>query len=91
MQQGEQDKKHEMTQGKSRKMLGVAGKIIPLEILERTNEVKKIGEADKIIREEKKAPTCWKRVEMLEMMAWYCVPTIYIIFSVTYFTIHCMF
>ena len=71
-------------------------KIIPLEIIDRTKEVKimKIGEEEnmKIKKKKKNASTYKTRVMLLEMIAWYFVPVIYIIFSVTYFTIYyCMF
>ena len=83
-----------MAQRTNRKV--VDRKIIPLEIIDRTKEVKimKIGEEEnmKIKKKKKNASTYKTRVMLLEMIAWYFVPVIYIIFSVTYFTIYyCMF
>ena len=75
-----------------KKLLNVAGKITPLETLERTNALKimKIEEDEKKNEEVKRDSTCSTKAKMLKMVAWYLVPTIYIIFSVTYFTIYCM-
>ena len=77
----------------NRKLLDVSGKIIPLEILDRTNEVRvrKIGEDEKKNKEDKRDSNYLTKANMLKMIAWYLVPAIYIIFSVTYFTIYCMF
>ena len=90
VQQDEQDKKNEMTQRTNKT---IAGKIIPVEILDGTNEAKimKVGEDEKkkIKKEEKKASAiCLTRAKMLEMIAWYLVPAIYIIFTVAYFIIY---
>ena len=75
-------------------LVDVAGKIIPMEILERTNEVKtmKVGEVEKkmIKKEEKKDSTISTKAKILKMIAWFLVPVIYILFTVTYFTIYIM-
>ena len=83
-----------MAQRTNRK--AVDGKIIPLEIIDRLKEVeiRKIGEDEnmKIKKKKKNVSTYRTRVKLLETIAWYFVPVIYIIFSVTYFTIYyCMF
>ena len=80
-----------MTQRTNKKLLNVAGKITPLETLERTNALKimKIEEDEKKNKEVKRDSTSTK-AKMLKMVAWYLVPTIYIIFSVTYFTVYVM-
>ena len=74
----------------NKKLLDVSGKITPLEILERNLEVKimRIGEDEKI---KKEASNNWTKGKMLEMIAWYIVPAIYIIFTVTYFTLYYIF
>ena len=82
-----------MPKSTNRTLLDLAGKINSLEILEKNNEVRimKIGEDEKIDKEVRKnASTSWTRVKMLEIIAWYLVPAIYIIFTVTYFTLYSM-
>ena len=77
-----------------KKILNIGGKIIPLEICELTKEVKiMVGEDEKkkSKEEEKKASTCWTRAKLLEMIAWYLIPVIYILFTVAYFIIYSMF
>ena len=69
-------------------ILDVPGKI-PLEIHEETNGVYFMRRADEEIKKEnEKASTRWNRAEMLEMIAWYLVPIIYILFTLVYFIIY---
>ena len=39
-------------------------------------------------KDGKKASTSWTTAKLLEMIAWYLVPAIYIIFTVAYFAIY---
>ena len=80
-QQDEEDKKNELSKK------NVAGKIIPLEFYEKNDEIDVGVNAKKTIKKDKKNVTCWTRTKMLEIIAWYFNPVIYIIFAVAYLTI----
>ena len=69
-----------------------SAKISPLELPEDSKEVENIVKKEKKSRkEEKKTSTSLTRANMLEMAAWYLIPVIYIIFTISYFTIYSMF
>ena len=64
-------------------VVNVGNKIVPMTPVETPTETQIVD-----VEVKKSFTCCWSRVKMIKMVAWYFIPTSYLIFNVAYFTLY---